>query len=462
MNDNYINLSATEHYITKLKGDFIFMDVKTLNVYILNEIENAIIKEINKQSGYKGLYYLKKKYGESIVLEKIDELLRNDILKKNKEINEDNAKDPGYDEETPETINSIDVLLSEDCNLACKYCFVKKGHYRHKTALMQPDVGEKTVDFLIQKSGKKNDLFLCFFGGEPLMNFRVMGNMVIYALEEGRKNNKYFHFSLTTNGTLLSDEVVEFISKHQISVLISIDGDISSHNLNRPFPGGGDSYDKIVGNLQKLNQHGISFSARATVTSFTKNKIAENYEHLISLGFKRIHFENALAPTGRVFINNKSDIEEIKKQYSLISKKIIETVKSGQPYNVESFPLPLERIASKRLNFYSCTAGKGYISVDVNGDIYLCHRLVGEKSFYSGNVFEDNFNDKWSEIIRNDVRVDNRIKCRKCWARYICGGGCYEVNYNFNKDISLAPRIYCQLMKHSIKLAITIYAEAAQ
>jgi uncharacterized protein len=244
--------------------------------------------------------------------------------------------------------------------------------------------------------------------------------------------------------------------------LVSIDGDIHSQNLNRPLSGGGDSYSKIEENLKKLARQNINYSARATVTSFTKNKIAENYEHLISLGFKSIHFENALAPKGKVFINNKNDIEEIKKQYSLISKKINKTIKSGQPYNIETFPLPLEKTITKKPNFYSCTAGKGYASVDVNGDIYLCHRLVGEKIFYSGNVFEDAFNAKWSEIIRNEMSVNNRKKCRKCWARYICGGGCYEINYNFNKDISLPPRIYCQLMKHSIKLALIIYANAAQ
>lgn len=462
MNENYNNLSSSEHYVTKINRDYIFMDVNTLEVYILDEIENNIIKVINKYPGVKGLDTLLRKYGEPIVTERIDELLRNDILKKKEGKKEDDAKCPSYDIDTPGTINSIDILISEDCNLACKYCFVRNGHYRGKSALMKSDVGEKTIDFLIQKSGDKKDLFICFFGGEPLVNFEVLGNIVVYALEEGKKYEKFFHFSLTTNGTLISDEIVEFIDKHKITVLVSIDGDMHSHNQNRPLSGGGDSYSKIVNNLKKLDQRNISYSARATVTSFTKNKIAENYAHLISLGFKRIHFENALAPKGKVFINNKKDIEEIKKQYSCISRKINKTIKSGQPYNIETFPFPLQRIITKETKLYSCTAGKGYISVDVNGDIYLCHRLVGERSFYSGNVIEDTYNAKWSEIIRNGMSVENRKKCRKCWARYICGGGCYEINYNFNKDISLSPQIYCQLMKHSIKLALTIYANAAQ
>lgn len=462
MNENYNNLGSSEHYVTKINRDYIFMDVNTLEVYILDEIENNIIKVINKYPGVKGLDTLLRKYGEPIVTERIDELLRNDILKKKEGKKEDDAKCPNYDIDTPGTINSIDILISEDCNLACKYCFVRNGQYRGKSALMKSDVGKKTIDFLIQKSGVINDLFICFFGGEPLMNFKVLKNIVIYALEEGRKNNKHFHFSLTTNGTLLSNEVVEFINNHQISVLVSIDGDRHSQNLNRPLAGGGGSYKKIEENLKKLACQNISYNARATVTSFTKNKIAENYEHLLSLGFKKIHFENALAPKGKVFINNRNDIEEIKKQYSLVSKKIIKTLRSGQPYNIETFPLPLARIISKRPKFFSCNAGKDFVSVDLNGDIYLCHRFVGEKSFYLGNVIKDTYDIKWSEFIRNEMNVDNRKKCSKCWARYICGGGCYEINYNYNKDISLTPRIYCQLMKHNIKLALNIYANASQ
>lgn len=462
MNKKYNNLYVIEHFVSRCKSDYIFMDVITLDIYILDEIENNIIKLINKYPVEKGLNTLIEKYGEVIVNEHIDELLRNGILKKKEEKNDNGPMNPGYDKEDLCIINAMDILISEDCNLACKYCFIKNSKYHGKSALMKSDVGEKTIDFLIRESGIQKDLFICFFGGEPLINFKVLEKIVIYALEEGRKNNKHFHFSITTNGTLLSDEIVEFIYEHHIEVLISIDGDIHSQNLNRPLSGGGDSYIKIMDNLKKLDQRNISYSARATVSSFTKNKIAENYEHLILLGFKRIHFENALAPKGKVFITNKNDVKEINKQYSFISKKIIKNIKSSQPYNIETFPLPLESIITKKTNFYSCTAGKGYISVNPNGDIYLCHRLVGDESFFLGNVIEDTYNVKWAEIIRNEMSIENRKKCRKCWARYICGGGCYEINYNFNKDISLTPQIYCQLKKHTIKLALNIYANAAQ
>ena len=453
------NFYITDHYVCKYKDGFIYMDVNTLDVFIIEEIDSNIIKAIKKYPIDEALNLLSVKYSKQIIAEHIAELQKNGILRKAEDKNEKEATIFNYD---PDIITSIDVILSEDCNLACKYCFVKKNKYNGKSALLQSDVGEKIINFLIQKSGNKNDVFICFFGGEPLMNFMVMEKMVLYALEEGRKNNKCFHFSLTTNGTLLNDEIVEFICKHQISVLISIDGDMHSHNLNRPLSGGGDSYNMIEENVRKLARKNISYSARTTITSYTKNNIAKNFEHLISLGFKGIHFENAMAPKGKVFINKKDDIREIKKQYSLISKKISKSIKLGQPYNVESFPLPMGKIVSKRPDFFSCTAGRGYLSADVNGDLYLCHRFVGEKSFTLGNVSENTYSAKLSEIMKPEMNIDNRKKCKKCWARYICGGGCYEINNTFNNNIFITPEIYCQLMKHNIKLALNIYASASE
>lgn len=404
------------------------------------------------------LKLLKCKFGVQIINAHLEALIDHGILKEKFNQIKNIVKDSEGKTDTNDYINSIDVILTEDCNLTCKYCFVKKKQYNDKSALLLSEVGEKIIDFIIRKSGNIKDLFVCFFGGEPLLNFKVMKYMVIYALEQGKKSNKHFHFSITTNATLLSDEVVEFLGEHNIFVVISIDGNKYSHNLNRPLPGNGDSYSIIERNLKKIALKNINYSARVTVSSFTKNKIAENYEHLCSMGFERIHFENAMAPKGKVFINSKDDIKEVRRQYSLVLKKIKKSVQQKEPLNFESLPLPLNKILAKSPRLFSCSAGRGLVSVDVNGYIYVCHRLVGIKSFYLGNVFEDTFSTKLTEINTNEMNVDNRKKCKNCWARYICGGGCYEINYTFNKDISVPPRIYCQLMKYKIKLALYLYA----
>lgn len=435
------------------------MDVNTLEVYVLDNIEDSIIQFFKKTSSNRTIKPLSKLFGESVVKNKIDELLNNNILF-DKRIAIENIEDINTADNDWKTINYIDVLISENCNLACVYCFVKNGQYHGKKSLMRPEVGKKTIDFLIRQSGSKKDLFICFFGGEPLMNYSVIEDMVVYALEEGRKSDKSFHFSITTNGTLLTDEMIRFIRDYQISVQISVDGDAVSQNINRPFSGGGGSYLKLVENLKKLTLQNITCSARVTVTSHTKKFIAKNYEHLSSLGFKKIHFENALALQGNMFIKSEKDIEDIKKQYSLITKNIIHSIQSDESFNIESFPLPLAKIVFKRIKKYSCNAGKGYVSVDINGNIYICHRLVGLDRFYMGNILDDSFDGEWTETITKEMRVEKKRKCSKCWARHICGGGCYEVNYNFNNDISSPPDIYCRLMKYSIKEALLVYAEA--
>lgn len=460
MNKIYDNIGIVEHYIFKHKDDYILMDVNTLDVYILDEFENKIIKTLNKSCRDHELNKLIATFGGKAVSEKTDELLKNGVLKLNKEKKEVEPDKRLGDPATLKIINSMVILISEDCNLACKYCYVKNNQYQGKSDLMDPDVGKKSIDFLIERSENQKDLFVYFFGGEPLINFKVLEDIVIYALKEGEKKDKHFHFSLTTNGTLFNDEIIDFIEKHAVTMVISIDGDKIAQNRNRPLSGGGDSYCRVTNNLKKLEQRKIRYSARATVSSLTINKLAENFEHLILLGFKKIHFENALAPKGKIFINDKNQVHEIKKQYSLISRKINKNIHSGQPFRVESIPLPVERIDTKRIISYPCEAGRKYIAVDVKGDLYLCHRLVGEERFFLGNVVEGTYHPKWGEIIQKEMSVDSKKTCRKCWAKYICGGGCYAINYEFNKDISLTPLVYCQLKKHSIKLALTAFAYA--
>lgn len=457
MNELYTDLDVTEHYAFKYKHDYLLMNVNTLDVFILDSIEYDMVKEINKY-GNNGLNTLLEKYGELAVDKNLSELSDNGILKKKNRSKVTHATSNN----DSDLINAIDILISEDCNLACKYCFVKNGQYRGKSGLMKLDVGEKAIDFLIRASGTEKDVYVNFFGGEPLINFQVLDNTVTYALILGEKHTKHFHFSLTTNGTLLSDEIVNFISKHNISLLISIDGDVHSHNQNRPLSGGGGSYSDIIANLKKLDQKNISYAARATVTSFTVTKIAENFEHLISLRFKRLHIENALAPRGKVFINTKDDITKIKKQYAVMAKRITQMINSGQCDNLEKFPLPIQNIETKNTVVYSCSAGRGLIAIDIKGDIYLCHRLVGKKKFLLGNVIEDTYNPEWSDVVKTSLSVVTKKLCKKCWARYICGGGCYGINYEFNNDISLTPQIYCQLKKYSIKMALIVYANSVQ
>lgn len=451
------NLYVAEHYAFEYNDDFIFLDVNALDVYLLNKFEYDFIKVFQDHISNNRLDELKKQYGERLISDKIAELLESRILKEKTYCNV-----PGkVSKDDLETITSIDIFLSENCNLSCKYCFVKNDRYHGKSGLMGLDVGMRSIDFLIKKSGDKKNLFVCFFGGEPLINFKLLKNIVAYAIEEGKKFCKSFHFSITTNGTLLNDEIIEFFKKHRIKVTLSIDGDGDSHDINRPLSNGESSYERIVSQLKKLEQNNITYAARATISFLTISKIARNFEHLLSLGFKRIHMENAYASGGEIFITDDNDIKRINEQYGQITNKIIEKINADEQYDIGSIPLPLGKIVNKRKVSHSCTAGRGYVAIDIHGDIYLCHRLVGENIFLLGNVIPGTFDTKLPGIILKELNVENKKICKGCWARYICGGGCYAINHEFNNDIALTPDIYCKQKKHSIKLALMVYANAA-
>jgi uncharacterized protein len=197
-----------------------------------------------------------------------------------------------------------------------------------------------------------------------------------------------------------------------------------------------------------------------TVSALTKTKIAENYFHLSSFGFDKIFIDFAFAPFGNIFIKSKDDIKEVKDQYNMIATKIIESVKSGQNNRIMKTPFPLKSIETGEKNHFSCSAGRSLIAIDVNGDVFLCHRLVGENKYLIGNVDFGFTNQDMLNYINKQMGVDHRQSCRNCWARYVCGGGCYAINHEFNSDISIPPRIYCDVKKHITKLAFAIYANS--
>jgi uncharacterized protein len=359
------------------------------------------------------------------------------------------------------SVNTIDLFLSQICNLSCIYCFERNNESLsgNNIKFMDSKTAERSIDFLINISNDNNNLHVCFFGGEPLLNFKILKHTVLYAERLGDILNKKFFFSLTTNATLLRDEVISFLIKHKIRILISLDGDLQTHNANRPFSNGTGSYSQIIKNLKKLRKNKFDYSARATVTLKDINNINSNYKHLLSLGFNNIHFEHALGKNGNFQINSDIDIEVIKKQYYLIAKKIISNYKSGRKFSFTPITKSIGNIISGLKMNYSCFIGRGYLAIDVDGDIYLCHRLVGNRTFIMGNVMDDSYDTKWFDIIHNEMDVDDREKCSICWAKYLCGGGCYALNYENNQDIRIPLENYCKIIKYSIEMALMIYCK---
>ena len=345
--------------------------------------------------------------------------------------------------------------------LACQYCFAEEGEYHGRRALMSFEVGKKALDFLIANSGNRRNLEVDFFGGEPLMNWQVVKDLVAYGREQEKLHDKNFRFTLTTNGVLLNDEIMEFCNKEMANVVLSIDGRKEVHDKMRPFRKGAGSYDLIVPKFQKFaeSRHQDKYYVRGTFTHYNPD-FAADVLHLADLGFKQISVEPVVAEPSEPYAITEEDLPQLFEEYDKLAAEMVRRHKEGDDFNFFHFMIDLEGgpCVAKRLS--GCGSGTEYLAVTPWGDFYPCHQFVGNEKFLLGNVDEGIKNTE----IRDEFKCCNvyaKEKCRKCFARFYCSGGCAANAYNFSGDICGAYDIGCELQKKRIECAIMIKAAEA-
>lgn len=359
-------------------------------------------------------------------------------------------------------VKALCLHIAHDCNLACRYCFAEEGEYQGRRALMSYEVGKQALDFLIQNSGSRKNLEVDFFGGEPLMNFEVVKELVIYGREQEKLHNKKFRFTLTTNGILLNDEIMEFANREMSNVVLSIDGRKEVNDLMRPSRNGKGSYDIILPKFIKVaeSRNQTNYYVRGT---FTHNNLdfSEDVKHLAELGFKQISVEPVVAQAEEAYAITEEDLPEIYEEYDKLARYMIEKKKEGKDFNFFHFMIDLSGgpCVAKRLS--GCGSGTEYLAVTPWGDLYPCHQFVGEDEFLMGNVFEG---VKKTEL-RDEFKSCNvyaREKCRNCFARFYCSGGCAANSFKFHGTIKDAYDIGCELQKKRIECAIMLKAAEAE
>ncbi|MBO4458173.1 MAG: thioether cross-link-forming SCIFF peptide maturase [Butyrivibrio sp.] len=359
-------------------------------------------------------------------------------------------------------VKALCLNVAHDCNLRCKYCFADEGEYHGRRALMSEEVGKAALDFLVKNSGGRKNLEVDFFGGEPLMNWEVVKKLVEYGRSIEKEYDKNFRFTITTNGTLLNDEILEFVNKEMGNIVLSIDGRKEVNDSMRPRRGGQGSYDDIVPKYQKVaeSRHQLRYFVRGTFTHANLD-FSEDVKHLAELGFKQISVEPVVASPEDWYSFKDEDIPIICEEYDKLAKYYIQKHKEGKGFNFFHFNIDLEGgpCVAKRLS--GCGSGCEYLGVTPWGDLYPCHQFVGNEDFIMGNVFEG--------IKRNDIRdmfkksnVYSRPECEKCFARYYCSGGCAANAYNFNGDINSTYKHGCELQRKRIECAIMIKAALAE
>ena len=356
-------------------------------------------------------------------------------------------------------IKAMCLHVSHDCNLRCKYCFAATGDYHEGRMLMSLETGKKALDFLIEKSGDRKFLEVDFFGGEPTLNFDVVKQLVEYGRSREAEANKKFRFTITTNGILLTDDMIEFINKEMNNVVLSIDGRKEVNDRVRVRADGTGSYDRILPNFKKVVEtrgKDKDWYVRGTYTKYNLD-FSNDVMHLYEQGFDQISVEPVMADPSMPYAITQADLPRIFDEYEELMKKITEIRNSGKFINFFHFMLDLDQgpCAIKRLR--GCGCGNEYVAIAPNGDIYPCHQFVGNEEYKMGSLNDGSFNDDMKAEFAA-AHVYSKPECKKCWAKFYCSGGCNANNYIYAGDIHNAYKLSCEIQKKRLECAILMKA----
>ncbi len=445
----------------KNNGYNIVLDVNSGAIHVVDDATYEIIAMYEEHTKEEILDALSGQYDREALAEAYDEV--KELADDGQLFTEDEYENYIMDfKKRPTVVKALCLHIAHDCNLACRYCFAEEGEYHGCRELMSFEVGKQALDFLIANSGHRRNLEVDFFGGEPLMNWQVVKDLVAYGREQEKIHDKNFRFTLTTNGVLLNDEVMEFANKEMGNVVLSIDGRKDVHDHMRPFRNGKGSYDLIVPKFQKFaeSRHQDKYYVRGTFTHYNLD-FSEDVLHLADLGFQQISVEPVVAEDSEAYALREEDLPKLFEEYDRLAAEMVKRKKEGRDFNFFHFMIDLEGgpCVAKRLS--GCGSGTEYLAVTPWGDLYPCHQFVGNDEFLMGNV--------WDGVTRTDIQdefkccnVYAKEKCRNCFARFYCSGGCAANSYHFHGHINDAYDIGCELQKKRIECAIMIKAATAE
>ncbi|MBR2499098.1 MAG: thioether cross-link-forming SCIFF peptide maturase [Clostridia bacterium] len=364
-------------------------------------------------------------------------------------------------QKTSGVIKALCMHIAHTCNLNCSYCFASQGKYHGERAVMSFEVGKRALDFLVENSGTRRNLEVDFFGGEPLMNFEVVKQLVAYARSIEKEKNKNFRFTLTTNGMLIDDEVIEFANKECSNVVLSLDGRKEIHDRFRVDYNGQGSFDKIVPKFQKLvkARDGKNYYMRGTFTHANPDFL-EDIKVMLDLGFNELSMEPVVCASGDPGELTPSDLEIVKEQYERLAELMIEREKEGKPFTFYHYMIDLTGGPCIYKRISGCGSGTEYMAVTPWGDLYPCHQFVGEEKFKLGDIYNGVTNKK-VQCEFGDCNVYAREDCKDCWAKLYCSGGCAANAYHATGSVKGVYKSGCELFRKRMECAIMVAVDKA-
>lgn len=445
----------------KNNGYNIVLDVNSGSVHVVDELVYDVIALLEEgKSDSEAKEILSQSYPDNEIAEALEEcgaLKDAGVL-----FTEDIYENAITDYKARKTVvKALCLHIAHDCNLACRYCFAEEGEYHGRRALMSFEVGKKALDFLIANSGARRNLEVDFFGGEPLMNWQVVKELVRYGREQEKLHNKNFRFTLTTNGVLLSDEIMEFCNQEMANVVLSIDGRKEVNDFMRPFRKGAGSYDLILPKFKKFaeSRNQQKYYVRGTFTHHNLD-FSNDVLHLADEGFEQISVEPVVAPDTEAYALQKEDLPVIFAEYDKLAAEMVKREKEGKGFTFFHYMLDLSGgpCVYKRLS--GCGSGTEYLAVTPWGDLYPCHQFVGIEKYLMGNVDEGVTKPEIVDEFKC-CNVYTKEKCKNCFAKFYCSGGCAANSYNFHGTIQDAYDIGCELQRKRVECAIMIKAALA-
>ena len=441
----------------KAVGQPMLLDVGSGAVHAIDELAYDVLEKWNDSTPEEIKAALAGKY----TAEELDEVIGE--LKQLEEIGALNAPD-NYDNveqiREPGTIKAMCLHAAHDCNLRCKYCFAATGDFMMgERKLLSYEVGKAALDWLVEKSGKRVNLEVDFFGGEPLMNFPVIKRLVEYGRSIEKEKNKKFKFTTTTNCVLLNDEIIDFLNKEMHNVVISMDGRPEVHDRMRPTVNGKGSYEIIAERAKKFAdaRGDKEYYIRGTFTGFNKD-FGNDVLFLADQGFEQLSIEPVVTEPTCEYALKEEDLPEICAEYERLAYAYMDRRANGKWFNFFHFMVDLEGGPCLRKRLTGCGAGNEYVAVTPDGDIYPCHQFVGRDGYRMGSVLDGTFDRDIQQRFQLNT-VLTKEKCRDCWARFYCSGGCAANAQAFNGDISKPYDMECQMERKRLECAMAIYAK---
>ena len=452
-----------------LNGYYIVLDVNSGAVHVVDKLFYDMLDQVEPElpaecpqsvidafaKDYSG-DAIRETYGEMVALKENGQLFTED----------DYAQFANMMVSSP--IKALCLNIAHDCNLRCEYCFAGKGDYCQGRMLMTEEVGKAAIDYLLHYSQGRHNLEVDFFGGEPTINFDVVKKVVEYARSKEKEFDKKFRFTITTNGLILNDDMMDFINREMYNVVCSVDGRKEINDRVRARVDGSGCYDAIIPHFQELirrreasgNDENWQYYVRGTFTKYNKD-FGNDVMHMFDLGFDQISFEPVVADAKQPYALTYEDLPDVFAEYERLSKLIIENKKSaGKHFNFYHFMIDLDQgpCAIKRLR--GCGCGNEYVAITPDGDVYPCHQFVGHEEWKMGNVFDLSINKEMKDNFAR-ATVYHKPKCQECWAKFYCSGGCNANNWQYMGDVLDSFDLACEMEKKRLECAIMIQAALA-